>query len=348
MVSNKDTASTFALLLDTLFCQRLFKMPIFVPNPPIVYVLLLNQNAFLPQPQESLRTLPQPRMRIMSQHEPDQIFAFHQRAAPSSGRPIHGPVATYDQIYAFLLKLRSKLSTRSLSNMNYILANLEPLQEIQIYLTLLSSRTALQAQTSENAHKRKVQTAAKFQQAWDLVDAKTNAIAAQSKYIDTVAQELACVYRTHSTPPNKRWDMICASLIYELQEALRTRQGLRWEREDAEDRAEQWEARYVLADRRWKERHQDAIHLRQAYERMHNEYMAGEAMREIFMRNMSPVREWVNERFEAKRVQRINLALEREGQWKTVRTAPLLGSEFIGEELEIWEHQIGPSCSPSV
>ena len=284
----------------------------------------------------------------MSQYEPDQVFAFHQRTPSASGRPIHGPVATYDQMYAFLLKLRSKLSTRSLSNMNYILANLEPLQDIQIYLTLLSSRTALQAQTSEIADKRKAQTAARFQQAWDLVDIKINAIATHSKYIDTVAQELASVYRTHDSPPNKRWDMICASLIYELQEALRTRQRLRSERDDAEDRAEQWEARYVLADRRWKERHQEAMHLREAYERMQNEYMAGEAMREVFMRNMSPVREWVNERFEARRVQRINLALEREGQWKTVSTVPVLSPGFIRQELEISEHQIGPSCSPSV
>ena len=284
----------------------------------------------------------------MSQHEPDQVFAFHQRAPSSSGRPIHGPVATYDQMYAFLLKLRTKLSTRSLPNMNYILANLEPLQEIQLYLTLLSSRIALQAQISDMAYKRKAQTAAKFQQAWDLVDAKTNAIATQSKYIDTIAQELASVYRTHTTPPNKRWDIICASLIYELQEALRTRQRLRWEREDAEDRAEQWEARYVLVDRRWKERHQDIIHLRDAYERMHNEYMAGEAMREVFMRNMSPVRAWVNERFEARRVQMINLASEREGQWKTASVAPLLGAGFSRQELEISRHRIGPSCSPSV
>ena len=283
----------------------------------------------------------------MSQHEPDQIFAFHQRTPSSSGRPIHGPVATYDQMYAFLLKLRSKLSTRSLSNMNYILANLEPLQDIQIYLTLLSSRTALQAQTSDNAHKCKAQTAAKFQQAWDLVDAKATAIATQSKYIETIAQELASVYRTHNAPPNKRWDMMCASLIYELQEALRTRQRLRSEREDAEDRAEQWEARYALADRRCKERYQDAIHLREAYERMHNEYMAGEAMREVFMRNMAPLRDWVNERFEARRVQKIKLALEREGQWKTASTAPLLDSGSIREGLEISEHQIGPSCSPS-
>ena len=261
----------------------------------------------------------------MSQHEPNQVFAFHQRApSSSSGRPIHGPVATYDQMYAFLLKLRSKLSTRSLSNMNYILANLEPLQDIQIYLILLSSRAALQAQTSDNAHKRKAQTAAKFQQAWDLVDARTNAIATQSKYIDTIAQELASVYRTHTTPPNKRWDMICASFIYELQEALRTRQRLRWKREEAEDKAEQWEARYVLADKRWKERHQDAMHLREAYERMHTEYMAGEVTREVFMRNMSPVREWVNERFEARRVQRINLALEREGWGKAGIVAPVL------------------------
>ena len=265
----------------------------------------------------------------MSQHEPDQVFAFHQRASSSSERPIHAPVATYDQMYAFLLKLRSKLSTRSLSNTNYILANLEPLQDIQIYLTLLSSRTALQAQTSDNAHKRKAQTAAKFQQAWDLVDAKTNAIATQSKYIDTIAQELASVYRTHNSPPNKRWDMICASLIYELHEALRTRQRLRSDREEAEDRAERWEARYVLADRRCKERYQDVMHLQEAYERMHTEYMAGEAMREVFMQNMSPVRAWVNERFKARRVQRINLALEREGQWKTASTAPLLGSGFV-------------------
>ena len=262
----------------------------------------------------------------MSQHEPNQVFAFHQRASSSSsGRPIHGHVATYDQMYAFLLKVRSKLSTRSLSNMNYVLANLEPLRDIQIYLALLSSRTALQAQTSDNAHKRKAQTAAKFQQAWDLVDAKTNAIATQSKYIDTIGQELASVYRTHTTPPNKRWEMICASLVYELQEALRTRQRVRSEREEAEDRAEQWEARYVLADKRWKERHQDAMHLQDAYARMRNEYMAGEALREVFMRNMSPVREWVNERFEARRVQRINLALEREGQGKVGVIAPTLG-----------------------
>ena len=284
----------------------------------------------------------------MSQHEPDQVFAFHQRAPSSSGRPIHGPVATYDQMYAFLLKLRSKISTRSLSNMNYILANLEPLQDIQIYLSLLSSRTALQTQTSDNAHRRKAQTAAKFQQAWDLVDAKANFIAIQSKYIDTIAQELASVYRTHNTPPNKRWDMICASLIYELQEAIQTRQRLRWEREDAEDRAEQWEARYVLADKRWKERHQDAIHLREAYDKMHTEYMAGEALREVFMRNMSPVREWVNERFEARRVQRINMALEREGGGKVASIAHLHGSGFIRQELEISEQQIGPSCSLSV
>ncbi|KAM0800320.1 hypothetical protein BDR22DRAFT_963282 [Usnea florida] len=187
----------------------------------------------------------------MSQHEPDQIFAFHQRSPSSLGRPIHGPVATYDQI--------------------------------------------------DNAYKRKVQTVAKFQQAWDVVDAKTNALATQSTYINTTAQELASVYRTHDTPPNKCRDTICASLIYELQEALRTRQRLRSERKDAEDRAVQWEAR------------------------MHNEYMAGEAMREIFMRNMAPVREWVNERFEARRVQRIDLALEREGVGNTGIVAPTLG-----------------------
>ena len=67
------------------------------------------------------------------------------------------------------------------------------------------------------------------------------------------------------------------------------------------------------------------MHFREAYERMHNEYMAGEAMREVFMRNMAPMREWVNERFEARRVQRINLALEREGQEKAGIIAPTLG-----------------------
>ena len=119
--------------------------------------------------------------------------------------------------------------------------------------------------------------------------------------------------------------MICASLIYELQKALRTRQRLRWEREDAEDRAEQWGARYVIADRRWKERHQDAMYLQEAYERMHNEFMAGEAMWEVFMRKMAPVRTWINERFEARRVQRINLALERERAGNPGIAAPTLG-----------------------
>ena len=261
----------------------------------------------------------------MSQHEPDQIYAFHQRTLSSSERPIYGPVATYDQMYAFLLKLRSKLSTRSLDNMNYTFANLDPLHDIQVYMALLSSRSHLQAQTSDNAHKRKEQAARKFQQAWDLVDAKTNTTATQSRYIDTIAQELASTYRTHNSPPNKRWNMICTSLVFELKEAIATRQRMRWEREEAVDRAEQWEARYVLADERCKERYQDAVHLREAYDRMHTEFMAGEATREAFMRNMPPVRERVNGHFEAGRVQRINLALRREGEGEPRNIAPVLG-----------------------
>ena len=261
----------------------------------------------------------------MSQHEPDHVYAFHQRIPSSSKLPIYGPVATYDQMYAFLLKLGSKFSTRSVDNMNYIFANLEALHDVQVYMALLSSRSALQAQMSENAHKRREEIAGKFQQAWNLVDAKSNAIATQSRYVDTIAQELASTYQTHNSPPNKRWDMICTSLMFELHEAIRMRQHLRWEREEAEDRAEQWEARYALADKRWKERHQDAMHMREAYERMHTEYRAGEATREVFMRNMLPVRERVNEHFEQGRVQRINLALEREGQGKAGIKAPVLG-----------------------
>ena len=58
--------------------------------------------------------------------------------------------------------------------------------------------------------------------------------------------------------------------------------------------------------------------------RMHSEFMAGEATREVFMRNMRRVREQVNAHFERGRVQRINLALEREGQGKTGIRAPIL------------------------
>lgn len=230
---------------------------------------------------------------------------------------MYKPVASYDQMFAFLIKFRSMLAVPSLDSLNYIFSNQESLHEVQTFMERLCEGSMLAALACNEAQKRSEEIARKFQQAWDLVDIKADAIATQSRYVITISQEMGGIWRTHNSPPNKHWRMLCLSLAFELKEAIQTRQRMRWDLQDAERRAERWEGRYIRAVKKWRNTYQDAMQLQGAFTAIRTEFLAGQSLAKVFVREMREVRDQINDAAERERVRRINQALSREEERET-------------------------------
>ena len=243
---------------------------------------------------------------------PRRFYALHRHTPKAPQCAGYRPVASYDQMLAFVVKVRSVLATASLDSMTYILANQEPLHDVRVFIQRLSDNFNQAALACHEAQKRSEEVARNFQQAWDLVDIKVNDVAAHSRYINTISQELGETWRTHTSPPNKHWRIVCLSLASELKEAVETRYEMRWNLLDTERRAEKWEARYILAVGRWCDTYQDAMQLQDALTAIHTEFLAGQSLAKIFMRELQEDRDGINDRSESDGVWRINQALARE------------------------------------
>ena len=225
------------------------------------------------------------------------------------------PLATYNQMLAFLVKMRTMLETPCLESMNYIFANEEPYYEVQASLKDLHESYKDAVLDCEDGQKLTKEVARSFQQAWDLVDVKGLALENHTRYIHTISQEMADTYRTHNSPPNKPWRMIVVALAYELKEAVKTRRQIHSSFDDAERKAEKWEAEYIFATDECRLIHQDAIRWREAYMAIHKEFLAGQSLAKGFMQE---VEDWIKCDSESARVWNINQALrweeERESQ----------------------------------
>ena len=248
---------------------------------------------------------------------PREIYSLHQRTPKAIERAMFKPVASYDQMFAFLIKFRSMLAAPSVDSMNYIFANQEPLHEILTFMKRLSEGSILAVVACNEAQRRSEDVARKFQQAWDLVDIKADAIATQSRYVITISQEMGEIWRTHTSPPNKHWRMLCLSLAFELKEAIQTRQQMRWGLQDAEKRAERWEGRYIRAVEKWRNTYQDAMQLQGAFTAIRTEFLAGQSLAKVFVGQMREVRDQINDAAERDRVRRINQALSLEEERET-------------------------------
>ena len=269
--------------------------------------------------QRFLPTLSQPRASDMSDLDqvPQQIYGLDRCASRVPGNAVYKSVASYDQMLAFLVKIRITLAKPSLDNMNYILANQEPLHEVRLAMKRLSENFTRAALACDDAKRCTEEVARRFQQAWDLVDVKANATANQSRYVNNISQEIAEVWRTHTSAPNKHWKIVFASLVYELKVAIENRQRMRWGSEHAEKRAEQWEARYILAVDKWRNTYQDGLHLEEAFTALRTEFLAGQSLAEIFMRETREIGDWISVGSESERVWRIDQALIREEERDT-------------------------------
>lgn len=248
---------------------------------------------------------------------PRDIYSRHRRTPKAPEYAVYTPVASYEQMLDFLVKVRSILAKPSLDNMNYIFANQEPLHDVQVLIKRLSECSKNAALACTEARKNSEEVARRFQQAWDLVDIKVNAFATQSRYANTVSQEMGEIWRIHNSPPNKNWGMVCLSLAFELKGAVQTRQQMRRDLEDVENRAEKWEGWYIGAVHAWRNTHEDVMQLQEAFTAMRTEFLAGAFLAERFMQEMREVRDRINDASERERVRRINRALKREEEGDT-------------------------------
>lgn len=132
--------------------------------------------------QRLLPTLSKPRASDMSDLDqvPQQIYGLDRRASRVPGNAVYKSVGSYDQMLAFLVKIRSTLAKPSLDNIDYILANQEPLHEVRLAMKRLSENFTRAALACDDAKRFTGEVARRFQQAWDLVDVKANATANQS------------------------------------------------------------------------------------------------------------------------------------------------------------------------
>ena len=239
-------------------------------------------------------------------------YGLHGHTPKAPADTMYKPVASYDQMLAFLINIQNVLETPSLANMTYILSNQEPLHDVRAFIQHLSKAFTLAAQACNSAQKRSEEIALKFQQAWDVVDDKANRVATQTRYISTISRELGETWRTHTSPPNKHWRIICSSLAFELKEAVENRHEMRWQLQDAKRRAERWEERYILADDICRNASQDAWKLQEAFTAMHAEFLATQLGAEMFMRKVQEDSGWIEDDSEGERIQRIDWALRRE------------------------------------
>ena len=250
--------------------------------------------------------------------EPLHIYGLYRHTRKAPGRASHEPVASYDQTFAFLVKIRSMLATPSLDSMNYISANREPLHQAHIFVKRLCERSYQAAQASLEAQSRAQETGKNFQQAWDRVDVKAHALETQTRYVGTISREMADTWRTHASPPNKPWTTILLSLGCELEDAIRVRRQMRRAVTVAEKDAEVRGARYILADDSWQSARRDAAQARQAFTAICTEYLAGEALVPSFMRRVAWRIECDGDS-EGDRVWRIEQALRGEEKKETER-----------------------------
>ena len=237
----------------------------------------------------------------------------HHRHTPDAFERATRIVASYDQMIDFLVEFQGVLATPSCDNMNYIFANLEPLQDVEILMERLSKRSNRAALACNEAQRRSEEVAHKFQQAWDLVDVTTNALVTQSRYVTTISQELGNTWRTHISPPNKHWRMVSLSLCHELKDAIETRQEVRWALGDTEKAAEPWEARYMLANEEWRNTSRDTVQLRKALTALKTEFLAAHSLARSIMRDIE-VKDRITNASERDRVWRINQTLMEEGE----------------------------------
>ena len=250
--------------------------------------------------------------------EPLHIYGLYRHTRKAPGRASHEPVASYDQMFAFLVKIRSMLATPSLDSMNYISANREPLHQVHIFVKRLREKSNQAAQASLEAQKRAQEAGKNFQQAWDRVDVKANALETQTRYVGTISREMADTWRTHISPPNKPWRIILLSLGCELEGAIRVRRQMHRAVKVAEKEAEVWGARYILADDKWQKTCRDATQARQAFTAIYTEYLAGKALVPSFKRRIG----WrinCEGDSESDRVWRINQALRGEEKRETAK-----------------------------
>ena len=251
----------------------------------------------------------------MSNHDrvpPLPSYDLHRHTPKAPECATYRPVATYDQMLAFLMNIQKVLETPSLENMTYILANQEPLHDIRIFLPRISKAVKLAALACKEAQIRSEEVARRFQQAWDLVDVKTNDVAKQTRYISTISQEMGETWRSHTSPPNKHWRVICTSLAFELKEAVENRHETRWQLQDAKRRAEKWEARYIQADEKRRNTSRDAWKLQEAFTGIRSEFVTTQLLAGRFMRKVQEDSRWIENDSERERMLRINRALRRE------------------------------------
>lgn len=252
-----------------------------------------------------------------SHRAPLHIHALHRHSPEAPESAVYEPVASYDQMFEFLVKLRSMLAAPSFDNVNYILANQESVHDIKVFISGLIERYNLATLNCNQAQTQSEEVACKFQQAWDLVDVRANAIATQSRYVNTVSQELGEVWRTHDSPPNKHWTIVCISLATELKEAVGDRQQMLSDLEDAEKRAECWEPRFILAIDKWRNDYQDAMQLHEAFKAIHTEFLAVRSLATIFSRKIQRFGHRISCGSESERLWRMNQALMREEEMET-------------------------------
>ena len=240
---------------------------------------------------------------------PQQALDHHLHVPEAPRSASYEPIASYDQMLAFLVKMRTMLKTPCLESMNYIFANQEPFEEVQVFMKRLDESYNQAILACKEAHKRTKEVAGKFQQAWDLVDVKDNAVTNHTRYVHTISREMADTYNTHNSPPNKPWQTMVLALAFELKEAVKTCRQIRWDLNDAESKAEQWEASYVFATDQRRRSYHDVLQLRDAYMAIHKEFMAGQSLAEGFMEE---VEDWIKCDSESARVWSINQALRLE------------------------------------
>ena len=238
---------------------------------------------------------------------------------PAAPLTSYEPVASYDQMLAFLVKMRTMLETPCLENMNYIFANQEPLHDVQVFMKRLHESGKQAVLAYEEAQKLTEEVAGRFQQAWDLVDVKGNAVTGQMRYVHTISREMGDTYNTHDSPPNKPWTMMVKALAYELKEAVKTCRQIRGSLNDAERKAEQWESRYIVATDQCRQIYQDVIRMREAYRAIRKEFLAGQSIAKGFMRE---VEDWIKCDSESARVWSINQAL----RWEEERESEIYGA----------------------
>lgn len=243
---------------------------------------------------------------------PPQSYVLHRHTLKAAECTIYRPVASYDQMLAFLVNIQKVLETPSFENMTYILANQEPLHDVRVFIYRLSKALNQATLVRNEAQKRSEEIARRFQQAWDFVDVKANDVARQTRYISTISQELGETWRTHTSPPNKHWRTICTSLTFELKEAVENRHEMRWQLLDAKWRAGQWEARYIQADEKWSNVSQDVSKLQEAFTAIRADFLATQLLAETFMRKLREDSNGIENNSEGERTRRIDRALRQE------------------------------------